>query len=202
MPLSMERRFHELLSQQPRRSARWRGKVYHWLMPRTFSSGVRIGGRLSLDNPGSLHLGRGVILHTDVMLLCRKATPDHPVELVIGPKTFLNRGAIIAAGNSIRIGTDVMLGPYVCVVDEDHAFDDPAIPIARQGMTGRGPIVIGDGSWLATGAVVLGGTTIAPGSVVAAHAVVRGHYPERCVLAGAPAKVVKLLSPTEPTPTP
>jgi acetyltransferase-like isoleucine patch superfamily enzyme len=141
-----------------------------------------------------------VILHSDVMLLCRAASPDRSPELHIGPKTFLNRGAIVAAGNSIRIGTDVLLGPYVCVVDEDHAFDDPRIAIARQGMTGKGPIVIGDGSWLATGAVVLGGTTIAPRSVVAAHAVVRGHYPQRCVLAGAPAKIVKLLSEDEPAP--
>jgi acetyltransferase-like isoleucine patch superfamily enzyme len=193
MPLSIEQRFHRLFTQLPRTSARMRGRVYHLLMPRAFGSGMRIGPRLNLDNPAGLQLGRGVILHSDVMLLLRPPSPDRTPTLRVGAKTFLNRGAIVAVGQSVDIGADVMLGPYVCVVDEDHAFDDPRVAIARQGMTGRGPIVIGDGSWLATGAVVLGGSTIAPGSVVAAHAVVRGHFPERCVLAGAPAKVVKLL---------
>jgi acetyltransferase-like isoleucine patch superfamily enzyme len=165
-------------------------------MPRAFGSGMRIGPRLSLDSPEGLEIGRGVILHSDVMLLCRPPSAGHRPRLRIGAKTFLNRGSIVAVGDSIDIGEDVMFGPYVCVVDQDHAFDDPRVAIARQGMTARGPIVIGDGSWLATGAVVLGGTTIAARSVVAAHAVVRGQFPQRCVLAGAPATVVKLLPET------
>jgi acetyltransferase-like isoleucine patch superfamily enzyme len=193
MPLAGERWVQRLHSELPRRTTRWRGRVYHWLMPRAFASGGRIGPRLSLDNPECLRIERGVILHSDVMLLCRKPTPDRVPVLRIGAKSFLNRGSVVAAGNHIDIGKDVMFGPYVCVVDEDHAFDDPRMAIARQGMTDRGPIQIGDGSWIATGAVVLGGTSIAPGSVVAAHAIVRGHFPERCVIAGAPARVVKLL---------
>ena len=197
MPLGVEQQLHRMATQGPRRSARWRGSLYHRLMPRSFGSGMRIGPRLSLENPGGLRCDRGVILHSDVMLLCRAPEPGRTPSLHIGAKTFLNRGAVVAAGLSIDIGVDVLLGPYVCVVDEDHAFDDPRLAIARQGMTGRGPIVIGDGSWLATGAVVLGGTSIAPGSVVAAHSVVRGTFPQRCVLAGAPARVVRLLPEAE-----
>ena len=39
--------------------------------------------------------------------------------------------------------------------------------------------------------VILGGTEIGDNSVVAANSVVRGKFPNNCVIAGAPAKIVK-----------
>jgi acetyltransferase-like isoleucine patch superfamily enzyme len=177
----------------PRRVAEWRGRLYHRLLPDTFAPGVRIGRGLVLDNPGQLRVGAKAIFHNGCMLLCRPATDDVRPTITIGAKTFFNVNGIVAAGTAVTIGEDVLFGPNVCIVDEDHAFDDPRVAIARQGMRPRGPIVIGDGAWVATGAVVLGGTEIAPRSVVAANAVVRGVFPQRAVLAGAPAKVVRLL---------
>jgi acetyltransferase-like isoleucine patch superfamily enzyme len=171
-----------------RRAARLRGKVYRRLLPSTFSPGCLIGAGLVLENPARARLGPGAILHHHVQLLCRDGA-----QLVIGAKTFLNTGSIVAANESIVIGDDVLIAPNALLIDGDHEFGDPDVAIARQGMRLRGPIVIGDGSWIAAGAVVLGGTELAPRSVVAANAVVRGVYPKRCVLAGAPARVVRYL---------
>jgi acetyltransferase-like isoleucine patch superfamily enzyme len=171
-----------------RRMARWRGKVYRRLLPSTFAPGCMVGAGLVLEHPARARLGDGVILHHRVQLLCR---PE--AQLVVGAKTFMNTGSIVAANESIVIGEDVLLAPNALVIDADHEFADPDVAIARQGMKLRGPIVIGDGCWIAAGAVVLGGTELAPRSVVAANAVVRGVFPKRCVLAGAPAKVVRYL---------
>jgi acetyltransferase-like isoleucine patch superfamily enzyme len=171
-----------------RRLSRLRGTVYRRLLPETFAPGCAIGAGLTLENPKRLRLGRGVILHHRVQLLC---VGDGRID--VGPKTFMNTGTILASSDSITIGEDVLFGPNVCVVDADHEFRDPDVAFARQGLRQRGPIVIGDGAWVATGAVLLGGTEIAPRSVVAANAVVRGIFPKRCVIAGAPAKVVRFL---------
>ena len=54
---------------------------------------------------------------------------------------------------------------------------------------------IGAGSWLGTGAVILPGSTIGRNVVVAAGAVVRGDVPDRCVVAGIPARVVRAYVP-------
>jgi acetyltransferase-like isoleucine patch superfamily enzyme len=175
-----------------RRLSRLRGKVYRRLLPDTFAPGCAIGAGLTLENPKQLRLGTGVILHHRVQLLCVAGG-----RIDVGPKTFMNTGSIVASSEAITIGEDVLFGPNVCVVDADHEFRDPDVAIARQGMRSRGPIVIGDGAWVATGAVILGGTEIAPGSVVAANAVVRGIFPKRCVLAGTPAKVVRYLDEDE-----
>jgi serine acetyltransferase len=172
-----------------RRAAKLRGRALRRRHPETFAEGCAVGAGLLLEHPERVRLASGVILHHRCQLLCRPTTG----RIEIGAKTFLNTGSIVVSGESITIGEDVLFGPNVCVVDEDHVFDDPDVAIARQGMRSRGPIVIGDGSWIATGAVILGGTELAPRSVVGANAVVRGMFPKRAVLAGAPARVVRYL---------
>jgi acetyltransferase-like isoleucine patch superfamily enzyme len=50
---------------------------------------------------------------------------------------------------------------------------------------------IGSGSWLGANVVILPGTQIGEHVVVAAGAVVRGEVPDRCVVAGVPARIVR-----------
>src|SRR5260370_7033515 len=52
-------------------------------------------------------------------------------------------------------------------------------------------VQIGSGSWLGAGAVVLPGACIGRNVVIAAGSVVRGTVPDRCVVAGVPARVVR-----------
>jgi serine acetyltransferase len=52
-------------------------------------------------------------------------------------------------------------------------------------------VSIGAGSWLGAGVIVLPGAAIGCNVVVAAGAVVRGVVPDRCVVAGVPARVVR-----------
>ena len=178
-----------------RRLPRLRGRLYHRLAPRTFPGGMRIGRGVRFERPSRMHFDAGVIIADGCVLIARSdpGVPDATV-LRVGAKTFFNSGCVVAAEtNSVDIGVDVLFGPHAVVVTGRHRFADAATPIARQGMDDSGPVRIGDGSWIAAGAVILGGTTIAAGSVVAANAVVRGHFPRRALLAGAPARAVRCL---------
>ena len=61
-------------------------------------------------------------------------------------------------------------------------------------MSARGgaePIEIGGGTWLGINSVILPGTKIGKGCVVAANCVVKGEYPDYCVIAGVPSHIVK-----------
>ncbi len=110
--------------------------------------------------------------------------------LRIGSNVVLGRGSHIVAHRSIEIGDDVFTGPYIYVTDQNHVYANPDRPIGRQWPTDD-PVRIGAGSWLGTGVVVLPGADIGRNVVVAAGSVVRGTIPDRCVVAGVPAKVVR-----------
>ena len=88
------------------------------------------------------------------------------------------------------IGDDVFTGPYVYITDQNHGYADPDEPIGRQ-LPRNAAVRIGSGSWLGAGAIVLPGACIGRNVVVAAGSVVRGTVPDRCVVAGVPARIVR-----------
>jgi carbonic anhydrase/acetyltransferase-like protein (isoleucine patch superfamily) len=110
--------------------------------------------------------------------------------LQIGDRCVIGRGSHIIAHHSLLIGDDVFTGPYVYITDQNHGYADPDEPIGRQ-MPQNAAVRIGSGSWLGAGAVVLPGACIGRNVVVAAGSVVRGTIPDRCVVAGVPARVVR-----------
>jgi serine acetyltransferase len=114
---------------------------------------------------------------------------DRPV-LAIGDRCVIGRGSHIVAHHSIVIGDDVFTGPYVYITDQNHGYADPDMPIGRQRPSNTA-VSIGPGSWLGAGVIVLPGASIGRNVVVAAGSVVRGPVPDRCVIAGVPARVVR-----------
>ncbi len=80
------------------------------------------------------------------------------------------------------------------LTDQNHGYADPDVPIGRQ-LPSNAAVSIGAGSWLGAGAVVLPGACIGRNVVVAAGSVVRGTVPDRCVVAGVPARVVRAYAP-------
>jgi len=56
------------------------------------------------------------------------------------------------------------------------------------------PIIVEDGVWIAANVTLLPGVTVGRGAVVAAGAVVTKDVPPNSLVAGIPAKVIRLLS--------
>jgi carbonic anhydrase/acetyltransferase-like protein (isoleucine patch superfamily) len=110
--------------------------------------------------------------------------------LRIGDRCVIGRGSYVVAHHGLQIEDDVFTGPYVYITDQNHGYADPDEPIGRQ-MPQNAAVRIGSGSWLGAGAIVLPGACIGRNVVVAAGSVVRGTVPDRCVVAGVPARVVR-----------
>ncbi|RAY14634.1 acyltransferase [Actinomadura craniellae] len=120
--------------------------------------------------------------------------PD--VIVTIGRSCSIGRGTHIVGHQSISIGDDVFTGPNVYITDQNHSYGDIHMPIGRQWPENQ-PVVIGDGCWIGTQAIVLPGTRLGKNVAVAGGAVVRGEFPDNCVIAGVPAKVVRSYDPEE-----
>ena len=164
----------------------------------SFGAGSCIGfPPATLLNVSSIHLGRDVLVGRQVTLSVGYGT-DNPVlperALVIGDGAVIGARSTITAHESIEIGERVFFGQGVLVTDASHGYQDPERPIGEQfGL--HQPVVIGAGSWVGHGAVILPGTRIGRNVVVAAGAVVRGEVEDHAVVAGNPARVVRRLEP-------
>ena len=110
--------------------------------------------------------------------------------LRIGDRCVIGRGSHIVAHQDVTIGDDVWTGPYVYITDQNHGYENPDVPIGNQHPV-NSPVSIGAGSWLGANAIILPGARIGRNVVVAAGSVVRGDVPDRCVVAGVPARIVR-----------
>lgn len=95
-----------------------------------------------------------------------------------------------SGGEMVVIENDVLIAPNVFITTSNHNYENPDVPIRKQGGTSKS-ILIKEGAWIAAGAVILSGVTIGKNSVVAAGAVVVNDVPDYCVFGGVPAKLIK-----------
>lgn len=113
---------------------------------------------------------------------------DYGWNIRAGRNLYMNSGCVILDVVPVTLGDDVMFGPHVQLLAADHPRDPEQRRAGRE--FGR-PIVIGDGAWLGGGAIVLAGVSVGGGAIVAAGAVATKDVPERAVVAGNPARVVR-----------
>ena len=108
----------------------------------------------------------------------------------IGDRCMIGRGSHIVGHFEVAIGDDVHTGPYVYITDQNHGYERTDEVVHAQWPSDI-PVRIGSGSWLGTGVVILPGTQLGRNVVVGAGAVVRGTFPDHCVIAGVPARMVR-----------
>ena len=192
------------------RAAAWRVVHRAWQAAQqagTITAGTPAARRFAAFGPDSLisfptgavygeawiEIGAGTMIGAQVTL-CAGMVPgqylgEAPV-LRVGDHCVIGRGSHIIGHHSIDIGDDVFTGPYVYITDQNHGYADPDVPIGRQWPSNTA-VSVGPGTWLGAGVIVLPGARIGRNVVVAAGSVVRGEVPDRCVVAGVPAKIVR-----------
>lgn len=147
-----------------------------------------VWGKLIIE--GDVRLGERVRIRGTHVPVELGAYPGAVVE--IGDRTFINSGVSIGAQTSVKIGANCAIGNYSLIMDSDfHSVEDHTKP-------GIGlPVVIEDNVWLGARVTVLKGVRIGRGAVVAAGAVVTRDVPARAVVAGVPARVIRMLDSTQ-----
>jgi acetyltransferase-like isoleucine patch superfamily enzyme len=147
----------------------------------------------AIYNEDHIHIGSETIVGPHASITAGMAPgqimPTNPV-VSIGSRCIIGRGSHIVGHWSIELGDDIQTGPYVYITDQNHSYVDPVEPIGRQWPT-EAAVSIGSGSWLGANVVILPGAQIGEHVVVAAGAVVRGTIPDRCVVGGVPARILR-----------
>lgn len=106
----------------------------------------------------------------------------------IGKNVFINFDCVFLDFGGITIEDDVFIGPKVSLLTEGH----PISPESRHSLT-VARIHIKRNAWIGANATVMQGVTVGENSIVAAGAVVTRDVPDRTVVGGIPAKVIKTI---------
>lgn len=118
-----------------------------------------------------------------------------PRRLRVGRRCSLVNTVFNTASGNIIVGDDVIFGHNCMVLTGRHEFENGM----RRRLASDRPdtpqsgfdIRIGDGTWVASGATIVGGVTIGRHCIIAAGAVVTRDVPDHVVMAGVPAKVIR-----------
>lgn len=112
----------------------------------------------------------------------------------IGDRTTFQQNCHLIAADVLDIGNDCTFSLDVMVTDNDHRFDLEGVNVLAQ------PLVvkrtrIGHNCFIGAGAKIQAGTELGNQCIVGANAVVRGTFPDHCVIAGVPARIIKRRDP-------
>lgn len=112
-------------------------------------------------------------------------------KMQIGNNVSFQPMVYIEAYGGVKIGDDVSLAEGASIFSVNHGFEDINSPIKDQPLTVL-PVEIENNVWIGAKATILGGVKIASGTIVAAGAVVNRDTEKNSIVAGVPAKVVKI----------
>jgi acetyltransferase-like isoleucine patch superfamily enzyme len=148
-----------------------------------------------ISNADCIEIGDHVLIRAGARLEAIRDPYGRTPSLIIGSNINIEQGVHIVCHNRIVIGKDVSIAGRCAIVDVTHPYED--INAGRIGSLiadNDSYVEVGDGAFLGYGAVILPNVRIGKRAVIGANAVVTHDVPEFSVVAGAPAKVMKVYS--------
>jgi acetyltransferase-like isoleucine patch superfamily enzyme len=160
---------------------------------------LRFRGRLQTDGicficpRVKLEIGRDATLRVGRWVWVGHASKIrvHEGEVEIGAKTVIGQECTISAFQHVSIGRECIIADRVMLIDFDHGVTEVERPIRLQGIYKR-DVRVGHNVWMGYGACVLRGVKIGDNSIVGTSAVVTKEVPANAVVAGAPARVLRM----------
>lgn len=101
---------------------------------------------------------------------------------------------IICSDSLLEIGSHTTLSGNVFITNIDHDYQEIGKHILNQNYIVK-TTTIGENCFIGYGVAIQAGTILGKQCIVGANSVVRGTFPDYCVIAGVPAKIVKRFNP-------
>lgn len=112
-------------------------------------------------------------------------------HLVVGDDVDFATACVVTTDGGVTIGDRVLIGYGAKILSRNHA-----VPRGRARIFGGGhvskPVDVANDVWIGAQAVLLPGVSIGEGAVIAAGSVVTKSVPPFAVVAGTPARIVRM----------
>ena len=117
-------------------------------------------------------------------------------EITIGDDCSIGEYFHVSAINSVTIGNGLLTGRFVYIGDNAHgglSWEEAEVAPINRPVQSKGAVSVGNHVWIGDKATILGGVTIGDNVIIGANSVVTHDVPSHCMVAGAPAKIVRQL---------
>ena len=148
---------------------------------------VFFGRRLEIEiaRRGEVRFGRFVWIGDRSKIRCHEGVVE------IGDKTVMGQECTISAYQRVRIGQQCVIADRAMFIDFDHGVVEVERPIRLQGIYKR-DVEVGSNVWIGYGACILRGVRVGDNSIVGTNTVVTKDVPANAVVAGVPARIVRM----------
>ncbi|AQR96988.1 acyltransferase [Clostridium saccharoperbutylacetonicum] len=137
------------------------------------------------SNYGSIIIKKNSIYGENTYIRCNSS------NVIIGENGTFGECLLIdvSYNGEVYIGDNCMLSRYVSIIDNDG---HPIFNIhTGQQINIKDSIFIGNHIWIGIKSSILSRSKIGDGSIIGANSVVKNIFPNNCIIAGVPAKVVR-----------
>jgi lipopolysaccharide O-acetyltransferase len=121
-------------------------------------------------------------------------------KIYIGDRVSFSGGVHITAIHQITIGNDVLFGSNIYISDHNHGgysnnvHSIPSEPPSARALISGGEVFIGNNVWVGDNVNIVAPVKIGDGSIIGANSVVRGDIPSNAIVAGSPARIIKIFN--------
>ena len=172
------------------------GRIYYRRFFKCFGDGSLLCSPLNLANPecvcigNHVHIGHGARIEA---LTGWHGGQRFSPELEIQDDVGIGQNGTIGCANKVVIGRHTIISYDVTITDNDHAYEEIGVPVMLQPLIVK-KTIIGENCFIGSGAKLLAGTVLGTQCIVGANSVVRGEFPDYCVIVGAPARAIRRYS--------
>jgi len=152
-----------------------------------------IGKPIYINGLTRLHIGHKVRIYPSARIEAMKSG-----RIIIENDVSIGQCLHVISAEKVVIGERSTLSANVFISDVDHKYEAIGEHIMAQPLIVN-TTVIGSNCFIGYGAVIRAGTRLGKQCIVGANSVVKGEFPDYCVIAGNPAKIIKQYNKTSQT---
>jgi acetyltransferase-like isoleucine patch superfamily enzyme len=149
-----------------------------------------------IDGVSNIYIGNNTLINKHAWLSAIKsyAGENFNPRLIIGNNVNIGRYICITCAKEVIIGNGCLISEHVYIADSSHGINPGGGLLVNQKLASKGNVHIKSNTFIGYRVCVLPGVTLGENCVVGANSVVTRSFPPYTMIAGSPAKQIKVYS--------